>query len=217
MRPRSRLSTSASLIASSSASLVPRADREMRGVRGVAEQDDVAARPALALDAAEVEPGRRADEVRGVRLQPMAVEIFGEQLLARGDACAWSIVSKPKLAPGLFRTFDDEGRAVGREAVGVRPDPAVLGLLEREGEGVEHLADVPSQTNLFARTSTSTPNASGLGVAEARVGAVRGDDEVVVAPLRIGGIAFGFEVSGRRRARARGPAGFRAGACGRCR
>ena len=54
--------------------------------------------------------------------------------------------------------------------------------------------DVPSQTNLFARTSTSTPNASGVGVAEARVGAVRRDDEVVAAPLRIGGIAFGLEV-----------------------
>jgi hypothetical protein len=29
---------------------------------------------------------------------------------------------------------------------------------------------------------------------EARVRAVRGDDEVVVAPLRIGGVAFGFEM-----------------------
>src|SRR3954470_13973197 len=62
------------------------ADREMRGVRGVAQEDDVAARPALAFDAAEVEPGRRADEMRGIRHQPMAVEIFGKELLAGGDA-----------------------------------------------------------------------------------------------------------------------------------
>ena len=54
--------------------------------------------------------------------------------------------------------------------------------------------DVPSQTNLLRRTSTSTPNASGSSVAEARVGAVGRNDEIVVAPLRIGRIALGIEV-----------------------
>src|SRR4051812_25911066 len=58
------------------------AHREMRSVRSVAEQDDIAARPALALDAAEVEPGGGADKVRRVGLKRMAVEIFGEELLA---------------------------------------------------------------------------------------------------------------------------------------
>ena len=33
-----------------------------------------------------------------------------------------------------------------------------------------------------------------LSVAEARIDAVRRDDQVVVAPLRIGGIALGFEM-----------------------
>src|SRR5437763_16449056 len=105
----------------------------MRGVRGIAQEDDVAARPALALDPAEVEPGGGADEVRSVGLKRMAVEIFGEQLLARGDRFVLAHPVEAEAAPGLLRTFDDEGRAIGREAVGVGPDPAVLGLLEREG------------------------------------------------------------------------------------
>src|SRR5205823_6049786 len=105
----------------------------MLGVRGVAEQDHIAARPALALDAAKVEPGGRAYEVRRVRLKCVAVEIFGEQTLAHRDRFGLRHRFETKGAPRLFRTFDDEGRAVGREAVGVRPDPAVLTLLEREG------------------------------------------------------------------------------------
>ena len=111
----------------------------MRGVRRVAEQDDVAARPSLALDAAEVEPRGAADEVQRVRLKRMAVEIFGEEFLAGGDRLVLAHPVEAEAAPGVLGTFDDESRAVGREAVSVRPDPAVLGLFEREGEGVEDL------------------------------------------------------------------------------
>src|SRR6188472_2031651 len=39
-----------------------RSDREMRRMRGVAEEDDVAGRPALALDATEVQPSCRASQ-----------------------------------------------------------------------------------------------------------------------------------------------------------
>src|SRR4051812_17876045 len=109
----------------------------MRGVRRIAEQDDVAARPALALDASEVEPRSRPDQVRSVRLQLMAVEIFAEQRLAHRDALILAHPVEAEAPPGLFGTFDDEGRAFGGEAVGVRPDPAVLGLLECKREGVE--------------------------------------------------------------------------------
>ena len=123
----------------------------------------------------------------------MAVEIFGEQLLARGDALVLVHPVEAEAAPGLLRTFDDEGRAVGREAIGVRPDPAVLGLLEGEGEGVEHLRRAEPDELVGAHVDVD-PERVGIGVAEARVGAVRGDDQVVVAPLRIGGIALGFEV-----------------------
>ena len=126
------------------------------------------------------------------------------------------ILSKPKLAPRVLRTFDDEGRAVGREAIGVGPDPAVLGFLEGEGEGVEHFRRAEPHELVGADVDVDSERV-GVGVAEARVGAVRGDDQIVVAPLRIGGIAFGFEVQRDAELARRGPAGFRAGACGRCR
>ena len=103
------------------------------------------------------------------------------------------IVSKPKLRHVSSRTFDDEGRAVGREAIGVRPDPAVLGLLEREGEGVEDLRRAEPDELVGANVDVDS-ECLRRRVAEARVGAVRGDDEIVVAPLGIGGIAFGIEV-----------------------
>ena len=149
--------------------------------------------PSLALDAAEVEPRRRADEVRRVRLQRVAVEIFGEQPFARGDALRLVHPVEAEAAPRLFRAFDDEGRAVGREAIGVRPDPAVLGFLEREGEGVERLGRAEPDELVGADVDVDAERV-GVCVAEARVDAVRGDDQVVVAPRRIGGIALGFEV-----------------------
>ena len=51
--------------------------------------------------------------------------------------------------PGLFRTFDDEGRGVGVELIGVRPDPAVLRFLEDEGEGVVEFL-VRAEPDIFA-------------------------------------------------------------------
>jgi hypothetical protein len=43
---------------------------------------------------------------------------------------------KAEAAPGRLRALDDESRGVGIELIGVRPDPAVLCLLEDEGESV---------------------------------------------------------------------------------
>src|SRR5436309_612256 len=84
------------------------ADREMRGVRGVAEEDEIAVAPALALDAAEVEPCGAAAQVLCVGHELVAVEIFREQLFAQRDGFTLVHAVEPKLAPGLFGTFDDE-------------------------------------------------------------------------------------------------------------
>ena len=113
-----------------------RADREMRGVRGIAEQHDVAVIPALAGDAREVEP-RRAAQVRRVADQTLAVEMPREQHLARGDAVRLLIWSKPsaRQVASPHSTMNVEVSAI--EAIGVRPDPAVLGLFEDEGERLE--------------------------------------------------------------------------------
>ena len=57
--------------------LRPRADREVRGVRGVAEQHDVAVVPAPVADPQEIEPDRAVGE------QAVPVEVVGEERLRR--------------------------------------------------------------------------------------------------------------------------------------
>jgi hypothetical protein len=47
-------------------------------------------------------------------------------------------------APGLLARLDDDGRERLAELVGMDLEPAVLGLLEREGEGGNGFV-VPSQ------------------------------------------------------------------------
>src|SRR3546814_17346255 len=56
-----------------------RADREMRGMRGIAEQDDVPVAPLAADDAREVDP-RRAANIAGIGHQLMAAQLIGEEL-----------------------------------------------------------------------------------------------------------------------------------------
>ena len=62
-----------------------------------------------------------------------------EQPLAEGDRLLLLHRSRPAACHTVFRRLDDEGRGVVVEAVGVRLEPAVLGLLEGEGERVEQL------------------------------------------------------------------------------
>ena len=147
--------TSASLMALSSASLVPEPIEKWAVCGGVAEQDDVLVRPALAEDAPEVEPRRSAQMAAR---WSSADGRRGAVAKIRSHAAIVSLLAhrvEAEPPPGGFRAFDDEGRGLGVELVGVRPDPAVLGLLEDEGEGVLEPLAVPSQMNLLARTSMS--------------------------------------------------------------
>ena len=66
-------------------------------------------------------------------------------------ASSFSIRSRPAARQTSLGRLDDEGRGVVVELVGVRLEPAVLGLLEGEGEGLERLC-VPSQTKRFEET-----------------------------------------------------------------
>src|SRR3546814_1048407 len=100
--------------------LSPRPDREVSGMSAVAEQDDLVVRPTLAQDAPEVEPDCRAAEVRGVRHQPVAIELLREYLLALRNRCGLVERIEAKSAPRRGRTFDDKGREAVVEAVGVR-------------------------------------------------------------------------------------------------
>ena len=80
-------------------------------------------------------------------------------------------------APGRLGAFDDEGRGAGFELVGVGPDPAVRGLDEGEGEGVERL--VRTQPDVFVGPHVDV-DAEDLGilVANPAVEPVGGDDYV---------------------------------------
>ena len=115
-----------------------RADGEMRGVRGIAHEHDVAVVPDLAVDAREIQP-RRAANVAGFHEQRLSAEVFRKEPLADRDALGLLERVEPEAAPRRLLALDDEGRGVLVEAVGVRPDPAVGGFLESEGESVEGL------------------------------------------------------------------------------
>src|SRR5262249_59594401 len=52
-------------------------------------------------------------------------------------------------SPSLLRAFDNEGRRVGIELIGVHPNPAVLGLLENEGECIVEFL-MRSKPDVFA-------------------------------------------------------------------
>ncbi len=111
----------------------------MRRRRRVAHQHDVLVVPPLAEHAREVEP-RRAAQVLGVRHQGMAAEMVARRSRSQvAMLSSWLISPKPKASNVFWSHLDDERRGVGVELVGVRPDPAVFGLLEDEGEGVVEL------------------------------------------------------------------------------
>src|SRR5262249_62123091 len=81
----------------------------------------------------------------------MAAEIFGENALAGPARLFLSHCRETELTPGRFRTFDDEGRGIGVELIGMCPHPTVLCFLEDEGEGVvEFLTGTEPDEFVFA-------------------------------------------------------------------
>src|SRR5690606_21671252 len=119
-----------------------RSDGEMRGVDGIAHQDDmvhaIEVMPAPAANALEIDPGRTPLVAR-VAHQPMAVQMGREESFAEGDRLLLAGRGPAKGTPGRFRAFDDEGTGRLVEAMDMRLEPAVPGLLEDEVEGVEEL------------------------------------------------------------------------------
>lgn len=139
-----------------------RADREMRGVRGIAHQHDMGPAiehaPFAADQAAEVEPGRAAQmPCVGEELRP--IQRFGKNLLAEFDRALLVELVEPVSLEGLLRRLHDEGRGLAVELVDMRLEPAMLGLLEVERKGVEQFL-VPSQMKRFGRIAISGWNCS---------------------------------------------------------
>ncbi len=171
-----------------------RADREMRGVHRVAHQHHmvvaVEVRPLFALDALEVDP-RRAAQVARVGQQPGALQVGGEELFAEGDRLVRVGAVQAMRQPDGLRAFDDEGARRLVELVDVGLEPAMLGLLEQEGEGFVDL--VRAQPDEAVRTDHDV----GLEdrrvlAADARVDAVAGDHQVGVGVVGVG-VGLGLE------------------------
>ena len=173
--------------------LGPRPNREMGGMGRIAEQDDISGITSDRISAGESSAMRpsRADGLRST--ERLAARYFANNRSHAAMLSSWRHSVEAEAPPRLFGAFDDEGRTVRSETVGMGPDPAMLGLLERERECVEHPRRakphelVPSNIDIDAERL-------GLGLAEPRVGAVRRNDKVVSAPFDVGRIAFRLEM-----------------------
>ena len=169
------------------------ADREMRGVGGIAHQHDghvlrpyrLPVDPVLADHAREANPVRRAAQVLGIAHQRIAVQVLGKQPLAKGDGFLLAHAVQTMGQPDRLRGLDDEGRGVLVELVGMGLEPAMLGLFEDEGEGVKQL--VRAQPD-----KTATPHvdvrlvAGGVALAHPAVQAVGGHHQI--------GVVFGCKL-----------------------
>ncbi|MBX9460536.1 MAG: hypothetical protein KL785_04955 [Brevundimonas sp.] len=80
-----------------------------------------------------------ATQVAGVAHQGVAAQPVGEQGLGLAAGLILVHGVETEAAPGRLGAFHDEGRGARFELVGVGPDPAVRGVDEGEGEGVERL------------------------------------------------------------------------------
>src|SRR5687767_2214607 len=163
----------------------------MSRVGGISEQDQLVMMPAFANDPPEFQPDGRPGQVCGVAEQRLSIEISGEDLLALRDSFGLVQAVEAKLCPGGFRTFDDERRTVVGEAIGVGPDPAGVGLLERKGEGVEGLGRAEPDEAVGSFLDVD-PEMLGMGLAKAAVDAVGRDDQIPIGPTLKARIALGL-------------------------
>ena len=76
---------------------------------------------------------------RALVISLCAVQRLGEQALAECDRLVLVHLAEAVRLEHVLGRLDDEGRGLGVEPVDVRLEPAVLGLAEVEGEGVELL------------------------------------------------------------------------------
>lgn len=162
-----------------------RADREVRGVRRVAEQHHIAVAPTRVAHRGEVDPARA-----GSGDQPVPVEVFGQQPLAAPHAAL--VVAEAGLLPGLLPQLHDEGAAPVVIGVGVHLHDAEVGLLDDEGEGLED--PVGGQPHVAAAALVQPrAEARGKGLPGGRADPVGGHHQVVLGGQFGGGRRLGAE------------------------
>src|SRR5579862_3049717 len=110
----------------------------------------------------------------------MAAQVIGENTLAGTAGFVLAHGAEAELLPGRLRALDDEGRGVSIELIGVRPDPAVLGLLEDERESVVELLLCAEPDELVLAQVDGRLEVFGELVASSRIQSIRRDDEVII-------------------------------------
>ncbi len=172
-----------------------RANGEVRGVHRITHQHHMGAtvevRPLLAADALEVQPGRAAQVAR-IGHQLVAAQVVGKQLFAEGHRFLGVELVQPMRLPHRFRRLDDEGGGLVVELVDMRLEPAVLGLHEREVEGVVELGRAQPDEAVGPRHHVGLEDVRVL-VADLRVDAVAGDHQVCVGEVGVG-VDLGVEL-----------------------
>ncbi len=148
------------------------ADGEVGGVRGVAQQDHVAVRPALVDHRTEGGPGGLVGPERPA---PQRVR---EDLGAAVGRLPLVALLEARRPPHLLAHLDDHGGGVGGVRIAVQLHHTVLGLDDLEAEGVE--GEVGGEPDVAAPVGGHPgPEDLGVGLAGGAVDAVGGDDEVV--------------------------------------
>src|SRR5215470_1592090 len=158
----------------------------MRGVRGVADQHDIAMPPAATAQCSE------ADPLGVVRLDRVAVEYVAEQVpdlgdrrvvgLARREA-GWREGREARGGPDLLVHLDDERAACRVVWVAVHLHDAVRSRHDVELERVEH--EVSAEPDVLAPALLDV-GAEGTGEfgPGRRIRAVRADDQVIIGGQR---------------------------------
>src|SRR5450755_4491877 len=164
----------------------------MRGRGGITQQHDVAVAPPLAQHAVKIEP-RRAAQMAGIGHQSVAAERTCKNLFAGGNRLINAHAIEAGVTPGHFRTFDNEGRCVSVELIGMRPDPAVFSFFEYESECVIEIL-IGSKPDIFACAHINIGLKNiGMARTDARVYAV-GRDDKVEATIGFEVLRFGLEL-----------------------
>ena len=166
-------------------------NRKMRGVGRIAHQHHrhlsagqrQLVHPGVADHARKTDPLRRAAEVLGIADQRLAVQVLGKQPLAKGNALLLAHRRQAVRLPDRLGRFDDEGGGVLVKLVGMGLEPAVLGLLEGEGEGVKGFVRAQPDKAAIAGVDVGLEHL-GIAAADAAVQAVAGNHQVSLVLLR---------------------------------
>ena len=159
--------------------LRPGPDREMRGVRGIANEHDVLVIPRGVADANEREPGPVPLMPR-VMHQAVAPQPWREHRFAGREGRVHIRAVEPGVPPRALVALDDEGGLCLVEPIGVRLEDARVVHDEDEREGVEALRRAEPNVARLAHIEVG-PEVRGELLADGAVDAVRRHDEVGVA------------------------------------